>query len=260
MTWTRIGDDFNDSPAMLALTPSAQLLHVQGLVYGNRHLTDGAIPAAALRTFAKGADPERDAAELVKAGLWTATATGWEIDWSDQEPGEQVAARKARNAARQTRYRERQNRHQAGDHSQCDGKFCAAARQRKGVTRDVTGDVTRDAAESRENRDTSGQNDSVTRDVSGDVTRDETATRPDPTRPVPKGQGSGVGERKEKTGEGGQRTDGSGADAPDRRPPSHNSENDETDDVGIPRLNPIRKATRSGNTVHTGISFTFGEP
>jgi hypothetical protein len=87
MTWTRLPDDFGDDPAMLAVSRSARLLHVEGLAYGNRHLTDGAVPAAALRTLTDAVDPDADVAELVAAGLWTATADGWLLDALGSEAG-----------------------------------------------------------------------------------------------------------------------------------------------------------------------------
>ena len=48
MTWTRLSDDSTDRPQMLRISRSARLLHFEAMVWCNKHLTDGVIPAAAL--------------------------------------------------------------------------------------------------------------------------------------------------------------------------------------------------------------------
>lgn len=118
MTWTRLSDDFADSPAMLSASRSARLLHVEALVWCNKHLTDGFVPVAAVRRLTDSEDLEGDTAELVAAGLWT-WDDGWRIDWADQESAERVKERMSSNAERQRRYRERGEKHARGDHSEC---------------------------------------------------------------------------------------------------------------------------------------------
>lgn len=127
MTWTRLPDDFADSPAMLSASRSARLLHVEALVWCNKHLTDGFVPAAAVRRLTDSEDLASDTAELVAAGLWT-WEDGWRIDWADQERAERVKERKSFNAERQRKYRERGEKHARGDHSECTSSCPKASR------------------------------------------------------------------------------------------------------------------------------------
>jgi hypothetical protein len=46
-------------------------LYAVGLMYANKHLTDGFLPAAVVRSFPHVEDPIAVAAALTKAGLWT---------------------------------------------------------------------------------------------------------------------------------------------------------------------------------------------
>lgn len=164
VTWTRLGDDDNDRPDHLSVSRSARLLNHEAKVYCNKHLTDGALPRAALPRITDSSQPDKDAAELVGAGIWTETPTGWRVDWRDQERAADVRARQEANADKQARYRRRKAAHDRGDHSECDSRFC----------RNATGDVTGNAA--------------------SNVTRLVTPSRPDPSRPVPtEGQGQGQG-------------------------------------------------------------------
>jgi hypothetical protein len=120
VTWTRLSDDYADKPIMLRVSRSARLLDVEALVYCNKHTQDGALDAGALRRITDSPNPEGDAAELVAAGIWETTATGWQLDWSDQEPAEAVEARREEWRRRD----ERRRHHNAGDHSLCDPKRC----------------------------------------------------------------------------------------------------------------------------------------
>ena len=138
MTWTRLPDDFTDRPEMLEVSRSARLLHVEALVWCNRLLSDGRLPKGALPRISDSPDPEADVTELVKAGLWEPDADrGWRIDWTDQEAADNVRERQAARAQTQKRYRERQAKHVAGDHSMCDPRFCRGA-----VTGNATGNAT----------------------------------------------------------------------------------------------------------------------
>lgn len=123
MTWTRVGDTFNDDPALLSCGRSARLLHVEGLAYSNRLLTDGLVTGPALRRITDSEDILGDVAELVRAGLWVAVADApteaWQLDWSDQDTAAEVTARKAYRAGVQKSYRQRRDAHARGDHSYC---------------------------------------------------------------------------------------------------------------------------------------------
>lgn len=164
MTWTRLGDNFYDRPDLGRVSRSARLLFVEMLVYCNRELLDGAFPAYMLRRVCDDPDALDLLAELETAGVVTAEGDDvLRVDWTDQEDGDVVRGRRERDAARQKRYRLRQELHRSGDHSQCDARHC------KGVTSNVT------------------------RNDPSHVTGVVTPSLPDPTRPVPKGQGTGTG-------------------------------------------------------------------
>ncbi len=141
MTFTKVADDFNDRPDLLLCSRSARLLHIEALVYCNRHLTDGRLPAAVLGRISDADDPVADAQELEAAGVWELVDDrSWSIDWRDQEPSEDVRIRRDNSAQRSRRYR----RHVAGNHDLCDPKRC---REAAAVTRDeqrvVHSDATR---------------------------------------------------------------------------------------------------------------------
>ncbi len=135
MTWTRLPDDFNDWSVLLAVGRSARLLHVEALVWCNRLLTDGAVPRGALPRLSDSPDPDADVTELVAAGLWAETDTGWQLDWADQEAAANVEQRRAQYRARD----ERRRKHNDGDHSLCDPKRCWVLRG------DTTRETTRDS-------------------------------------------------------------------------------------------------------------------
>ena len=168
MTWTRLSDNFTDRPEMLRISRSARLLHVEAMVWCNKHTTDGVIPASALSRISDG-DIHEDLEQLLAVGLWWpaiaeyATVNGqpdaWQLDWSDQEPAADVKARKDYRAGVQKRYRDRKDRHGRGDHSACDPRFCKAG---------VTGNAT------------------------GNNTAHETPSRPVPARPGGAGTGTGA--------------------------------------------------------------------
>jgi len=160
VTWTRIGDDWTDRPAVLGVTRSARLLLLEMYVYGNRHTTDGEVPEAAIPRLTDAEDWRGLLADLAAAGLVEAVDGGaWQLDWSEQETAEQVKARREANQEKQRRYRDRKERHQRGDHSECDPRYC---------TGHVTGNTT------------------------GHATGLVTPSHPVPARPVPL-QGTGTG-------------------------------------------------------------------
>ena len=138
MTWTKLGDEYGEGPEFVALSQSAILLDIFGLKWCNRHLTDGRLPKTALPMLAaatKTKRPNAAAAQLVAASVWIDDGDAWQLDWSEQEPAENVRVRKERSARKQRDYRERKDRHARGDHSFCDPRFC-------GKAADVTGNAT----------------------------------------------------------------------------------------------------------------------
>jgi hypothetical protein len=160
VTWTRIGDDWTDRPAVLGVSRSARLLLVELYVYANRHTTDGRVPEAALPRLTDADDWPALLVELVGAELVEQAPPDWLLDWSEQEEAHRVNSRKAYNAEKQKRYRDRKERHARGDHTACDPRFC-------------------------ERRATSN----ATSNEDGHVTGPVTASRPDPSR-RDRGQGT----------------------------------------------------------------------
>jgi hypothetical protein len=131
MTSTKLHDDFTDEPDFLQVSRDARLLHIEAIVYCNRMLTDGKISAPALRRITDSVDISASLNELIKAGLWHGTDDGQrQLDWTDQEKAENIIARRDERAAVQKRYREKVSepvkRHNSGDHSRCDARYCKA--------------------------------------------------------------------------------------------------------------------------------------
>lgn len=71
--WTRLDDNFPDHPKVVGLSDRAFRVHVTGLCYASRHLTDGFVPRAAAKSWG------RAVAELVEARLWVAEDNGYRI-------------------------------------------------------------------------------------------------------------------------------------------------------------------------------------
>jgi hypothetical protein len=199
MTWTRLSDDATDRPEILALPRTVRLLHIEALVWCNRHLTDGRIPRHALPRLTDEPEPYDAAKRLVEVGLWWETEHGWQIDWTDQETAETVRNRREQTTARTRRSR----KHRAGDHSECDPKWC-----RNGATNAVTNTATNAVSHG-------------------------TPSRPVPTRPVPTPrEGSG-------TWSGTDGTDDVDAGAPSRRPPPSPEEERSSAGRSRPSRSPI---------------------
>lgn len=166
MTWTRLDDGHFDRPLVLELSRDAQLVEIEALVYGNRAGTDGVIDRRALWKMSGSEDLDRAIAELVDAGLWERTGTGWQVcDWAaTQLTAAQVQEKKNQHKEQQRKYRERRQRHDAGDHGTCLS-WCPVKR-REG-----------------------------SRDASRGSTTDSLPTLPDPSRPIGR-EGDGVGPRR----------------------------------------------------------------
>jgi len=169
MTWTKLSDNYADRLEDLELTPTACWLHTAALIYCNRVGSDGRLPFSKIGKVASVPAADLYVAELEQQGLWTRLDGdgAWQVDWTDQEPAEDVRRRREGANDRQRRARQ----HRAGDHS-----LCAPERLCRRVTRDVTRDV--------------GSVDESS-GVSTGVTRDVTGPRPVPTRPGPKEPGKG---------------------------------------------------------------------
>jgi hypothetical protein len=82
VTWAKVDDRFNDDPKLLRLDRSVRLLHVEGITWSCRHLTNGFVPAFALAKVTDYRPPEDGIRPLVEAGLWEEAEdesgdTGW---------------------------------------------------------------------------------------------------------------------------------------------------------------------------------------
>jgi hypothetical protein len=79
MTWAKLDDTFGDDPRFMPLSRSHRLVWVEALAWCAKQQTDGAIPRGGLRRITDDDDPVAAAEALVAAGLWTETATGWQM-------------------------------------------------------------------------------------------------------------------------------------------------------------------------------------
>lgn len=79
MTWSKIDDGFLDHPKVLRAGEDAANLYLRGIIWCNRHLTDGAIPREALCALSSRRNLTPLAERLVAAGLWEVTPNGWLI-------------------------------------------------------------------------------------------------------------------------------------------------------------------------------------
>ena len=109
MTWFKVDDAFWAHPKTLALSDAAVALWVRAGSYCAQHLTDGAVPASALWMMRS---DEFVAHDLVAAGLWKQTPTGYLFhDWAKYQPtresieAEREAGRERQRASREKRLR-----------------------------------------------------------------------------------------------------------------------------------------------------------
>lgn len=93
MTWIKLDNTCPDHPGLVGLSDAAFACWVRGLCYASRHLTDGFLPRAALRTLGTA----KAAADLVASGRWHETPEGWLIhDYEEhQRTRDEVEERRA---------------------------------------------------------------------------------------------------------------------------------------------------------------------
>lgn len=122
MPWVRFDDQFTIHRKVDGLSDAAFRLHVSAIFWSARNLTDGCVPEEDLEIVsARVRKPARFATELVKRGVWheagftcksdhcpTPGSDGWVIhDYGQyQYSKEQVAAKRAKDAERQKRWRD----------------------------------------------------------------------------------------------------------------------------------------------------------
>lgn len=87
MTWGKFDDHMDENPKVAATHDSAFRLYVTAILYSNRSLSDGFIPAPMVRRLSTVAKPDKDAAALVRLGLWEPVDGGYRIhDFHDFQP------------------------------------------------------------------------------------------------------------------------------------------------------------------------------
>lgn len=122
MSWAKLDDGMWSHPKFLDLSNGAIGVWSKGLSWCAQHLSDGAIPRT-LKTFFRATDGE--VAELMRAGLWEETATGWQVhDYLEFNPSrESVLGDRAKGKQRAQRSYER--RKERADSSGEETKFFA---------------------------------------------------------------------------------------------------------------------------------------
>lgn len=110
MAWIKIDDSFPDHPKVIGLSDLAFRLHIRGLCYSGKYLTDGFVPYQAVNgmlsdneSIAKPSD------ELEEAGLWIRVEKGFQIhDYlAHQTSKRQVEHKREALRQRAKRYREK---------------------------------------------------------------------------------------------------------------------------------------------------------
>jgi hypothetical protein len=116
MTWVKIDDAFPDHPKVIGLSDRAFRLHIRGLCYCGKYLTDGFIPYAAINAIIT--EPEyKPTDELETAGLWIRGDKGFEIhDYLEHQSSKsEVTEKKESTRERAKRYREAKKKTSAPD-------------------------------------------------------------------------------------------------------------------------------------------------
>jgi hypothetical protein len=112
MAFAQFDDNFADHPKVAGLTDPAFRLHVAGILYCGRHLTDGLIAADEVPRLVR--NYRRPAlAELVDRALWITVLDGAYsihdyLDWNESR--EKVLKRREAEAARKRKWRETHGR------------------------------------------------------------------------------------------------------------------------------------------------------
>jgi hypothetical protein len=110
MAWIKIDDSFPDHPKVVGLSDTAFRVHISGLCYCGKYLTDGKVPMKIAARFAE--ENMEVIAELSLAGLWLEDLSnnGFIIhDYlTHQTSKDQVEIKRANLRERQKRYREKQ--------------------------------------------------------------------------------------------------------------------------------------------------------
>lgn len=95
MSWLRVDDGFVENPKIIELSDRAFRLHMAGLCFCARNLTDGLLTDRAVRgVCALTSATRKHIAELVQAGVWLEHGGRFEIkDFLDYNPAAETAKR-----------------------------------------------------------------------------------------------------------------------------------------------------------------------
>lgn len=107
MTWVRLDDLFPDHPKIMGLSDRAFRLHIVGLCYSARALTDGHVPEQIVHRSCR--NHARVVSELVDAGIWAKRGDGYDIhDYTEYQPTrEKVLAERDATNQRVQQWRQR---------------------------------------------------------------------------------------------------------------------------------------------------------
>lgn len=109
VSWLRIDDSFAEHEKIIDLSDKAFRLHIVGMCYCARNLTDGRLTDRAIKVVcAVTSASRRHIVELRDATLWVPLEDGWQIkDYLDYNPdAAAVKGRRAMAADRQRRWRD----------------------------------------------------------------------------------------------------------------------------------------------------------
>jgi len=119
--WARLDVDFSDHPKVLAAGDAigrngaaiAIGVYALGLLWSNKHLTDGHLPIAAIQTFRRHVhDPIAVADALARAGLWEKNGSGFVIhDYAEFGNPNAAKVKEYRKRERERKARWRAMRH-----------------------------------------------------------------------------------------------------------------------------------------------------
>lgn len=109
MPWAKVDDTFYDHPKVVDCSLAAVGLHTKALSWCNRYLTDGLVPATAVKRLGGN---RRLADELVERGLWERLGTAYVIHdfLAYSKSKEQVEADRQLGRQRQEEWRRNKQR------------------------------------------------------------------------------------------------------------------------------------------------------
>lgn len=121
--WTKVSDDHNDDPVMMALDRDARLFHLELTTWSVKHLQDGFVPTFALRRVSDSPDVEGATAQLLAGGLLEAQEGGYLLTRFAEQQMSAEDVQRTRDKWKADKVRNRL--HRLGDHSMCTrGNYC----------------------------------------------------------------------------------------------------------------------------------------